>query len=93
MYWGYNDPYPTIPDYGKSPVTVPEVWLDDHEVTFQSGHPQYTLIIEQEGQVVWSTVVTTSMTSVMLPTWLTGDATLLLIPDDSIYYYYGDITL
>ena len=41
LYWGYNDPYPTIPDYGKSPVTVPEVWLDDHEVTFQSGHPQY----------------------------------------------------
>ena len=93
FYVSFDSSFPGIPDLGKSPVTVPEVWLDDHEVTFQSGHPQYTLIIEQEGQVVWSTVVTTSMTSVMLPAWLTGDATLLLIPDDSIYYYYGDIII
>jgi len=90
---GYVDPYSTIPEHGKTPVGMPQLWLDGHEITFQSSHPQYTLSIVQEGQVLYSVIVTTMNTFVMLPTWITGDVMLMLVPEESIYYYYGKITL
>lgn len=90
---GIDDPIPVSSGMGKGPVYVPTVFQDGYEIIFQSSHPAYTLYIEEDDVVVYSVVVSSSTTSVFLPSWLSGEYLLLLRPEDSIYYFYGDIKL
>ena len=90
---GYDEPEPTIPGHGKSPITIPSVDLEDCNLTFQSMHPTYAIDIVQNGIVVYSVDVDESTTSIILPSWLSGDFEILLYPEDSDYYFYGVISL
>lgn len=90
---GIYDPVPSIPDLGKSPVNVPVITQDGYEIDFGSSHPAYTLYILDEGVVVYSVAVSSATTSVILPSWLSGEYELQLHPDDSNYYFYGYIEL
>lgn len=90
---GYDDPEPTIPGHGKSPITIPSVDLEGYELTFQSMHPAYAIDLVQSGIVIYSVDVDESTSSVMLPLWLLGDFEILLYPEDSSYYFYGIISL
>ena len=90
---GYDEPEPTIPGHGKSPITIPSVDLEGCDLTFQSMHPAYAIDIVQNGIVVYSVDVDESTTSIILPSWLSGDFEILLYPEDSDYYFYGVISL
>ncbi len=90
---GIDDPQPTLPGQGKSPIHVPIVMQDGYEITFTSSHPVYTLYIVEDDVVVYSVIVSSTTTSVLLPSWLSGDYVLYLQPEGSSYYFYGDITL
>ena len=56
-------------------------------------HPAYAIDIVQNGIVVYSVDVDESTTSIILPSWLSGDFEILLYPEDSDYYFYGVISL
>ncbi len=90
---GYIDPHSTLPGHGKTSVQVPTLWLDDHTLTFPSVHPVYSLDIILNGIVVYSVDVDESTSSVVLPSWLSGEYELQLYPDGTNYYFYGFIYL
>ena len=57
----------------KAPMRPPVVYLDDYTLTFAVGHPDYELTIKDEdGETVYTTVVTSAETLVTLPSSLTG---------------------
>jgi hypothetical protein len=89
---GINDPFPGIPELHKGPEYVPSVVLDGYEITFLAIHPAYTLNIVANGVVVYSVALSPYTTSVVLPSWLSGQYEIQLRPDD-YYYLYGYIEL
>ena len=88
------DPYPTSPGHGKSPVFIPSVLLDDYHLYFQGAHSDYTLtLLDNEDNVVYSTLVYSTDTEVILPSTLSGEYQILLVPDNTNYYFVGTIVL
>lgn len=60
--------------YPKSPMRPPVVYIEDYVLTFAADHPDYELFIKDEdGEVVYSTTVTSAETLVTLPSFLAGD--------------------
>ena len=58
----------------KTPMRPPVVYIEDNTLTFAADHPEYVLFIrEEEGDVVYTTVVSPSVTQVVLPTTLSGE--------------------
>ena len=58
----------------KSPMRPPVVYIEDYTLTFVAGHPDYELTIKDEdGETVYTTVVTSAETLVTLPSTLTGE--------------------
>lgn len=90
---GILDPSSTTSGPGKTPVFAPSLWQDGYELTFQTTHVDYAIDIVQNGIVVYSVDVDESTTSIILPSWLSGDFEIQLYPEDSDYYFYGVISL
>ena len=89
---GNDDVVPGTPGHGKLPARVPELWQDDHVLTFQSAHADLTLrLLDAGGNEVYSTPVSASTNMVVLPATLTGSYVLRLETDT--YYYIGYIFL
>ena len=58
----------------KSPIQPPVVYIDDYTLTFSADHPEYVLTIKnEESEVVYTTVVSSAETQVLLPTTLSGE--------------------
>lgn len=58
----------------KSPIQPPVVYIEDYTLTFVVDHPDYELTIKDEdGEVVYSTIVTSAETLVTLPSTLAGE--------------------
>lgn len=73
-------------DYPKSPADPPTVYLEDYTLTFEAYHPEYVLYIKDEDEVVvYSTVVTSASTEVVLPSTLSGDYEIELIMGDWLF--------
>ena len=90
----YTDESPIIGIPHKSPVKLMQINLDNHQLEFNASHPDYTLtLLNEYGDVVYSTVVPAGTSTVTLPATLTGDYELRLYPDGTAYFFYGDITL
>ena len=88
------DPTDPFPNTHKSPVVIPHVSIDDYTLHFESGHSDYTLaLLDEDGYVVYTTYVSSSVSSVVLPSTLSGEFEIRLIPDDSNYYFYRYIEL
>ena len=69
-----NDDKPIGNGNPKSPMRPPVVYIEDYTLTFVAGHPDYELFIKDEdGEIVYSTVVTSAETLVTLPSFLSGD--------------------
>lgn len=76
----------------KSPVHVPVVTIEDHTLAFICGHPEYILTIkDEEGDVVYATVVSTSVTQVALPSMLNGVYQIELTQGN--WVFVGEITV
>ena len=76
----------------KSPVTPPDVYLDDHTLYIDNIGGDCTVqLTDDTDTVVYSVYVTYGTTSVILPSTLTGTYGLSIIPDDGAYYFYGEI--
>ena len=76
----------------QSPIMPPTVYIEDYTLTFTAGHPDYVLNIKDEdGNVVYSTVVTSSQTTVVLPSTLSGDYVIELVMGN--WLFTGSIIL
>lgn len=80
---GYDNPVPTFPHKPKVPMHTPEVYLEDHTLSF-SYNNGYTLelvdpTMGDEGTVVYSTVIPEEITTWQLPATLSGDYILRLV--------------
>ena len=71
---GIIDGMPIGNGYPKFPMRPPVVYLEDHTLAFVADHPEYILNIKDEdGEVVYSTVVYSTLTQVTLPSILSGE--------------------
>ena len=69
-----EDDQPILHGHGRGPIEVPLVYIEDNALTFEVNHPEYVLTIKDEdGSVVYSTVVYSTQTQVVLPSSLSGD--------------------
>ena len=83
---------PSEPDNPKSPALTPTVYINENTVSFGSELEGFTLkILDEDGVVVYSTVIAAGVSQVVLPSTLSGEYEIRFVTDD--YYYYGFITL
>ena len=85
---GIFDPTTDMGGPQRGPALVPEVSIEDYTLTFSTPCYGYTLeLLDENGDVVYTTIITS--TTVNLPTTLSGEYQLRLIPNDggSIYFY------
>ena len=75
-----EDDQPGGPGYPKTPITAPTVYIDDYTLLFEVDHPEYVLYIKDEDDnVVYSTVVYSTQTQVVLPSTLSGNYQIELV--------------
>ena len=83
---------PSEPDNPKSPALTPTVYINENTVSFGSELEGFTLkILDEDGVVVYSTVIAAGTSQVVLSSTLYGEYEIRFVTDD--YYYYGYITL
>lgn len=76
----------------KQPVEMPSVSLDDHTLYFDTPCDGCTLnIVDENDVVVYTLVIPTDTTSLVLPSILSGDYTIQIIRGN--YLFYGTIDL
>jgi hypothetical protein len=76
----------------RGPVNPPTVYLEDYTLTFATNHPEYVLYIKDENEtVLYSTIVTSAATEVVLPSTLSGDYEIDLFMNE--WYFWGYIEL
>ena len=86
------DEQPVTNGFPRTPITAPIVYIDDYTLLFEANHPDYVLNIKDEdGDVVYSTVVYSTQTQVVLPSTLSGDYQIELVVNK--YYFCGYINL
>ena len=77
----------------RSPIEMPLVYIEDYTLSFEANHPDYVLIIKDEdGSVVYNTMVFSAQTEVFLPSTLSGDYEIQLDFGGS-YIFVGEISL
>ncbi len=81
---------PEIPDpshqggHNKSPVQLPQVWIEDYTLTFDASCVGCMIEIEQDGVVVYTTFVDLNG-EVTLPSTLSGSLQLVIYRGDQSY--------
>ena len=80
------DEQPISHGHPRSPDGTPIVYIDDYTLLFEVNHPEYVLNIKDEdGDVVYSTVVYSTQTQVVLPSTLSGDYQIELVVDNLLF--------
>lgn len=91
---GFTDETPIIRIPTKAPVKPMHINLENHQIELSALHPDYTLtLLNEDGDVVWQTIVPAGTSTVTLPATLIGDYELRLYPDGTAYFFYGCIEL
>ena len=96
----YNIPMHIInqgPAHGGSTLAPPRPWYitqDDYVLTLPAFENDCTLELrDEDGTVVYSTYVSAGTTTVVLPSTLSGEFELRLVPFSTTYYFRGYIEL
>lgn len=77
---GDIDDTPLSHQFPKTPLGAPKVYIDDYILLFETNHPEYILNIKDENNnVVYSTVVPSTQTQVILPSTLSGNYEINLV--------------
>ena len=89
---GIVDPTGGHEPFKKDPVLVPSVSLDGHTLYFATSCDGCTLrLLDENDVVVYSTVILTGTTSLVLPSYLSGEFEIQIIR--GFYYFWGYIEL
>ena len=82
------DPTDNQEGHHRNPVTVPHVDIEDYTLTFSTPCYGYTLeLVDENDAVAYTTIITSG--TLVLPSTLSGEYELQLIPADSSIYFYG----
>ncbi|MBQ6208919.1 MAG: DUF3244 domain-containing protein [Prevotella sp.] len=88
---GYIDPTKELGTH-KSPIMPPIVYLDDYILFFDTPCDGCTVnVVDGSGVVVYTTVIPSGTTSLVLPATLSGEYELQIISGN--YCFWGIITL
>ena len=88
IYVGKFDPTETGPGKPKSPPHVPSVDIDGFTTTVPESCYGFILeLLDENDDLVYTTIITS--TTVNLPSTLSGEYQLRLIPNGSNIYFYG----
>ena len=83
---GAYNPFP------RGPIAIPEVYLEDNELSFDSSLEGCTVrLLDEDETVVFTVVISTGQTSVTFPTTLTGTYELQIVSGDLIFYGYIEL--
>lgn len=89
----YEEPVVGGNPFPKSPIQPPYVTQNDNVLTFDANHADYVLtLLDEDGEEVYTTLVPSTTTTVVLPSSLTGLHEIQLYPGGD-YYFTGDIIL
>lgn len=89
---GIVDPTENHEPFHKGPVLVPSVSLEGHTLYFATSCDGCTLrLLDENDVVVYSTVIPTGTTSLVLPSYLSGEYEIQIIQGN--YCFWGYITL
>ncbi len=89
---GYEDPDDGNDGQQKGPVLIPYVCIDGYSLSFITPCDGCTLrLLDENDIVVYSTVIPTGTTSLMLPSYLSGEYEIQIIRGN--IYFYGYIIL
>lgn len=89
---GYVDPQNPMDDDKRSPILIPNVDIDGYTLTFYTPCNGCVLrLIDENDVVVYSTVIPTGATSLVLPSYLSGDYEIQIVRGN--FYFYGYISL
>lgn len=81
---------PTTPIGGhpRTPVAVPSVVQDDHTLYFNNvGYDLTLVLLDEDGGEAYTTFIPAGTTAVVLPSTLSGEYELQLLPGGSFYFY------
>ena len=91
---GIIDPETTQDNPQRAPIARPGINLAGHTLYFNNvGNDLVLVLLDEEGEETYTTLVLTGTTTVVLPSSLSGDYQLQLYSAVSIYYFYADVTL
>lgn len=89
---GYEDPQNPMDDDPRSPILIPEVDLEGYTMTFYTPCDGCVLrLLDENDNVVYSTVIPTGTTSIVLPSYLSGNYEIQIVQGN--IYFYGNIYL
>ncbi len=89
---GYEDPEDGNLGQHKSPPAVPEIGIEDYALTFYTPCDGCVLrLLDENDNVVYSTVIPTGTTSIVLPSYLSGNYEIQIVQGN--IYFYGNIYL
>lgn len=83
----YDDPSHGDDGLHKSPITIPEISLEDYTLFFITPCDGCTLrLLDANDNVVYSTVIATGTTSLVLPSTLSGEYEIQIIQGNICFY-------
>lgn len=91
---GYEDP--DLGDEGqhKSPILIPEISIEDYTIYFNTPCDGCTLrLLDANDNVVYSIVIPTGTTSLVLPSSLSGEYKIQIIQGNLCFYGFINISL
>lgn len=90
----YVDPTGNQGSRPRTPVARPNVSIDGHTLyLYHVGYDLALVLLDEDGEAVYTTFVPAGTSAVMLPATLSGDYEIQLYPDGSSYYFYGWVEL
>ena len=85
----YVDPDNGDEGFHKSPITIPDISLENHTLYFYTPCDGCTLrLLDENDNVVYSTVIATGTTSLVLPSTLSGEYEIQIIQGNICFYGY-----
>ena len=86
---GIEDPEHGDSSQQKTPITVPDISLEDHTLYFYTPCDGCILrLLDGNDNVVYSTVIATGTTSLVLPSTLSGEYEIQIIQGNICFYGY-----
>lgn len=82
---------PTIKDLPKAPPRIPKVNFDGCTLCFDPSHPECIINIVQDGEVVFTDIISSDVIQYNLPQYVKGNSVLQLIRGN--YCFWAEIEL
>ena len=82
---------PSVP---RTPALGPKASINDHTLyLYNVGYDLTLVLLDEDGEAVYTAYVPAGTSAVNLPATLCGDFEIQLYPDGSSYYFYGWVEL